>query len=425
MSNLLIITSSGGGGLLQSAIAMEQEEKKINPNVNIVKRDLLMQWTGGAIGIFGKFFYNWTLRSGKVFFTNLLVKCNLAAEHLFFPLVFFSALRVLFKENIDRVIDNQPMGIGPIIKAIRIYNKFAKKNIVLEKVFVDLPTKEYVQFIKAIKKLSKNDRKYLRITTIEPLLEDEKNYAEYWERHCGLKEDQITYKRYIIRTSFKNFQGVERPKGDFALKIRTTSSDENDLLKKCFSKGSINYKETDEGFSFLLKPEDKLFIILLGSQPSANAILGYLEGFIKEIKDKNPKSLCHLFVFSDKFTKENSLFHKIYNLIEKEENYPKNLTIVPMGFQKDDVIAPLFFRSDLTITRSGGHTIMELMATCKGEKWIHSETKTKDREPTFDELLKGIHSWEAGNARYLNKTMNGDIVSPQTLISRIRQKKIL
>lgn len=419
--NLLIITSSGGGGLLQSAIAIEQEQKKINPEINIVKRDLLMQWTGGAIGLFGRFFYNWTQRSGNVFWTNALTRGNLIADYIFYPIVFFAALTVLFRNKIDKVFDNQPMGLAPIIKALRIYNKLTKKNIVLQKVLVDLPTKEYAQLLKGIKKLSAKDKKWLHIFTIEPLLENERSYQEYWEKYGRISEEQITYKKYIIRESFKNFEKMPRPQNDFFVKIR--SGDEKEIAEKIFSKGSIGYKENDEGFEFKIGSKDKLFVILLGSQPSPNAILGYVSNFIEEIKLFKGEKKYHLFVFCDKFSKEKKgNFQSVLDLIDSTADYPKNLTIVPMSFQRDDVIAPLFFRSDLTITRSGGHTIMEIMAIVKKEKWIHSETKNSD---SFEELLKGIPFWEAGNARYLKKTMNGDIVSPDILRAKLQTKQVL
>jgi len=84
-----------------------------------------------------------------------------------------------------------------------------------------------------------------------------------------------------------------------------------------------------------------------------------------------------------------------------------------MSFQKADVIASLFHRSDVTITRSGGQTIMELIKIGKGKKFIHSESKLDDSN--FDILLKGIPFWEAGNACYLNKKDTGNLISPITL----------
>jgi hypothetical protein len=112
-----------------------------------------------------------------------------------------------------------------------------------------------------------------------------------------------------------------------------------------------------------------------------------------------------------------SLFQKVADLVERAKNYPSNLSIIPFSFQLDDVIAPLFYRSNLTCTRSGGQTAMELMVVCSGEIWIHSETKKnplKKEDPTSEELLKGIPGWEAANALYLKSIKNAKIATPET-----------
>lgn len=421
--NLLIITSSGGGGLLQSAIAIEQEQRQLDPNVNIIKRDLLMDWTGWAIGLFGRFFYNWTQRSGKVLLTNIFVNMNMYADILFNPLVFSAMLFNLFRYSVDRVIDNQPLNCKAIIRAIRFYNWYTRKNLILEKVFVDLPTREYRQLLKAVKKLTKNDKRFIKIFTVEPLLDDEKTNEEYWQKNCRISESQIIYKKYIIRQNFKKFQGIEKPKVDFDLKTRFASKEEGNFIKRCLEKGHLKPKESENEFIFTISPEDKVFIILLGSQPSSNAVNNYVKGFIEKIRDSKAQDKKYsLFVFADKFsTSKETMFHKIHNLINTVENYPSNLTVVPMSFQNDEVISALFHRGDLTITRSGGHTMMELMAVSKGNKWIHSETKRSNVNhiPSYEQLLLGIPCWELGNARYLHDKFNGDIVTPEIIYQKL------
>ena len=422
--NILIITSSGGGGLLQSAIASEQEERKKDPEVKIIKKDLLRDW-GGPLGVLGVHMYNWTQRSGSVFLTNILVACNMAAERVFYPLVMIYLLSTLFKNKIDRVIDNQVMNTSCLIKAIRIYNRMAGKKILLEKVLVDLPTKKYRKILKSIKSLSRKDKKFIRIFTIEPLLEEENSYEEFWQKYCAISEKQIVYKKYIIRESFKKLQGHPKPAGNFDFGIAFSSEKEKDIMGKCFEKGSIVKKNEEKKnfLSFTIKPEDKLFVILLGSNPSSSAVYNYVKGIIDRVGDFSKKDeLYHLFVFADKFSdKKESLFYQIYNLISSYENYPENLSIIPMSFQKDDVIAPLFYRSDLTITRSGGHTIMELMAVSSGMKWIHSETRKNHSQEvlSFEKLLKGIPCWELGNAQYLHEKFGGDVVTPETIYDKL------
>lgn len=421
--NILLITSSGGGGLLQSAIAIEQEEKLINPQVNIYKKDLLMEWTGPMIGKFGRFFYNWTHRSGNVFFTNCFVNLNMYANRLFYPTVFFSALYNLFKHDIDKVIDNQPMNASAVIKAIRLYNFCTKKNVIMEKVFVDLPTREYRQLMKSVKNLSKNDKKLLKIVTIEPLLDGEQSNEKYWQKHCRISESQVEYKKFVIRQSFKKYQSVPLSDKEMEITIKFSSIEEKDFIKRCFVKGPIKVKEIGGVFIFTINPKDKLFTILLGTQPSSKAVYQYVKAFIDRINESNNKKQnYYLFVFADRFlqTKE-TMFHKIFQLTNSLENYPKNLSIVPMSFQSDEVIAPLFHRSNLTITRSGGHTIMELMAVSNGVNWIHSETKKQNAKeiPSYKQLLKGIPAWEAGNARYLHDFYRGDIICPDIIYQKL------
>ena len=110
---------------------------------------------------------------------------------------------------------------------------------------------------------------------------------------------------------------------------------------------------------------------------------------------------------------QNSLFKRVAQFIQEVKNYPKNLTIVPMSFQQDDTLGPLFFRSDITCTRSGGQTAMELMCANRGRIWIHSESKKAN--PTEDEFLKGIPAWESANAVYLQHLKNAKIVTPDTV----------
>lgn len=421
-NNVLIITSSGGGGLLQSAIALEQELRKDDPQVNIIKKDLLIDWMGKFIGIFARSFYNWTQKSGNVLLTNIFVSFNRYAEYLFYPFVFSAVLYNLFKHKIDRIFDNQPVSTNAILKALRLYNFFKHKNLILEKIFVDLPTKEYRQLLKSVKYLSKKDKQLIKIFTIEPLLDDEKNAEEFWQKNCRISESQITYKKYIIRETFKKFQGIDLQHSPFEIKIKCSSDEEKKLIKRCFTKGPIKFKELKDEFIFTIYPEDKLYTILLGSQPSSDAVCKYTANFIKKIQTTTKAQKFYLFVFSDKFSNSpKSLFYKVSNLILTSKNFPSNFSIIPMSFQKDDVIAPLFHRSNLTITRSGGHTIMELMAVSKGKNFIHSEAKVKSNETelSYEELLRGIPCWELGNARYLKEKFNGDIVTPDTLYQKL------
>lgn len=101
-----------------------------------------------------------------------------------------------------------------------------------------------------------------------------------------------------------------------------------------------------------------------------------------------------------------SLLRKIHQMIQATENYPVNPSIIPMGIQDDTVIAPLFYRSNATLTRSGGLTSMELLATGKGKIWIHAE------DDQVQGFFDGMPIWEKGNAEYLMNHLSAKIITP-------------
>ena len=416
MKKVLIITSSGGGGLIQAAKAKEQEIKLQSPKTIIFTRDMMKEWVWKIIGVFGINSWNRSQKRGFVRPLEWLGYCLKCADYIIWPKVFFHVFHILKKEGIERVIDTQPLGTSAIIRAIRLYNWCRKKNVVLEKMIVDLPTKKSVHFFGGIKRLTRNDKKFLRLISIKPLLEKEKTFEEFWEKHCKISESIVLYEEYPIRQSFKEFMGKSRKKESFSFFVRAKNKEEAKMMEQTFSLGNILSKKMDENFSFTLKKEDKSIFILLGSQPSYEATCNYVKNFIQLVRKKNKKKNYHLFVFCAD-SSSSVLFRQIYYIANKEKSYPKNLSIIPFSFQKDDVIAPLFFRSDLTITRSGGQSAMELMAIAHGETWVHSEAKVvsnKDYEDVFTKLLKGIPAWEEGNARYMVEKMNSKIVTPDT-----------
>ncbi|MFA5250698.1 MAG: hypothetical protein WC371_04770, partial [Parachlamydiales bacterium] len=374
MHKILLITSSGGGGLLLSATAKEQEIKQQDPLAKIIRKDLLLDWMGPVIGGFGRWYYNWAQKNGRVFWQNLLVRCNLYADKLFFPFIFYRTLKVLLEEEIDEVIDNQPVGTSAIIKAVRCYNYWKKKHLKLEKILVDLPTRHYRFLLKSLKNLSKKDKTYLRLVTIEPLLETDQSEADFWKKYAGLKLEQIVYEKYVIRTPFKKLMGKRREHKTCPIKIRVSSEPEKNFFERFLACNSSPVQRLFDGYEFLINPEDRLIVLLLGSQPARNATYQYVEKIMQLVQSRSEH--YYLFVFADRFKhQKNNLFARLFLLCA---NKPKNLSLVPMSFQEDETIANLFHRSDLTLTRSGGHTIMELMAVAKREKWIHSEAKKSE-----------------------------------------------
>lgn len=408
--NVLIITSAGGGGLLQTANAKEQEVRNQNPDAKIIKKDLLLEWVKRPFGAWSVKKWDKAQREGNYKSLAFLFKSQPISEIVFWPQIFFKVLRVLFKEDIDRVIDTHPVGTSATIKAIRYYNKRRKKNIVLEKVVVDLPTPSTTHFFRPVKRLKPKDKKHLRLITIDPLLSPKETETEFWEKNCALSKDQIVYQYYPIRQVFKKYQNLPIENNPIAISFQAHSFEERSMTEQALSRSFMISKEKEDGWSLTIDPKDSLFTILLGSQPAMDATLQYIKKITELARNSTKDANYIIFVFSSYHVADGpSLFQKVYELAVKED-LPPNVSILPLSFQKEEMIAPVFHRSNVTFTRSGGQTAMELLAVMKGQMFIHSEAKETDREA----LIKGIYGWESGSAIYLEHKKGAKIVTPQT-----------
>lgn len=405
---LLIITSSGGGGLIQTANAKEQEALARDPNILIVRRDLLKDWIWTPLGRYFINSWNHAQLKGNVSVQQFYVWAQFLVDCFLHPTIFFYAISTVFKEDVDHVIDTQVFGTSAIIKALRIFNWMKKKAVRFEKVLVDLPTKKATHFFRPIKNLSKKNKKLLQLTTITPILEDGETGEQFWQETCGLSEKEVNYEEVYVRLAFRKYKGKSKANLPIQIKVHYKLEEELALMRKAYEKGPIRAVVKDREVEFHIEPEDRMFTILLGSQPANGATFNYVKNWIALAREF-PKVRTHLFVFcADHVTNEDTLLKRVSELTDKIRDYPKNLSVIPFSFQNETVIAPLFFRSDATCTRSGGQTAMELMCVSTGEIWIHSEAK-KDQD-----LLEGIPGWEAASAVYLQKLRGAKILTPDT-----------
>lgn len=427
IQRLLIITSSGGGGLLQAANAKEQEARVKNPDIVVIRKDLLKDWMGEVFGSFCSEKWNRAQIKGDVAALRFFIASQYFFDYLCWPYLFICAVYALFKEDVDHVIDTQPIGTSAILKALRIYNWMRSKKVHLQKILVDLPTKSATHFFRPIKRLTKNDRVWLQLTTIAPLLEEGQSAENFWQTNCNLSEKEIHYEDVYVRQSFRKYQNRPRTKTEQLIVLRYKNEEELYLMQKTYAKSILQDVIVKEGeVHFSIPPESLMITILLGSQPANEATFNYVKKFIEIAQESNSlKQPCYLFVFcSEHIPGQHSLFHKVFEYVDQMKNYPSSLVVVPFSFQNDDVIAPLFYRSDLTCTRSGGQTAMELICVSSGEIWIHSETKqdpNQKEELSLEQLLEGIPGWEAANALYLQKIRGGSVVTPETFAPKARR----
>lgn len=415
LKKILIITSSGGGGLIQTANAKEQEVIAKNPNVEIVRIDLLRDWIWEPLGRYFINFWNKAQMRGNISAQSICVWGQFLVDLFLHPTIFFYALYTLFKQDVDHIIDTQPLCTSAIVKALRIFNRKRGKNVRLEKVLVDLPTKKATHFFRPIKKLSKVNRRLVQLTTIAPLLEDGESAEEFWQDTCGLSEKEINLEEVYVRQAFNQFKGRSKPTDPMKISVRYKNAEEIRLMRKSFEKGAIRAKVKPSEVEFTIDPSDRMVTVLLGSQPAKEATYRYAKKFASFAKEF-PKTVTHIFVFcADHKEGEETLFRRVSDIAMRMKKYPKNLTIIPFSFQNEDVIAPLFFRSDINCTRSGGQTAMELMCVSTGEMWVHSEAKKGQ------DLLQGIPGWEAASALYLQKVKGAKVVTPDTVLAHARE----
>ena len=414
---ILIITSSGGGGLLQAAKAKQQEILSRSPEAEVMVRNIMEDWIWPWLGKSFVEMYNTGQRRGNLLIQRICTWAMPAGECIFWLFSFFHCLKTLFTEKVDRVLDTQVMGTAAIIKAIRIYNFRAKKKVFLEKVIVDMPTAKATHFLGPIRKLSASDRKQIRLATIKPLLRAGETESDFWQMHCRLGLSQIHYEDLFVRSAFLKLRAKPQP-DRLDLCVSYQSQEELNLIFQSLAKGSIFYKVDKKGLKIQIDQEMRVISLLLGSQPAVQSTLRYVKNWI-ELARAWRQTRAILFVFCSKYGKgESSLLRAVSDLVANSAP-PRHLTIVPLSFQNEEVVAPLFARSDITCTRSGGQTAMEVMCVLPKSIWIHSEAKKRPYALSNQELLDGIPGWESANAAYLQQKVGARLVTPDTFMDAV------
>lgn len=411
---LLLITISGGGGHILVAKAKAAQALLENPAPEIIQKDIFIDWFGKYFGKSFAYIWNISQKKGHHRMISFLSKSIRIADVLFYVHIFYKTFSTIIKQDIDQIIDTQPVGTSAIIKAIKLAGRFKKKNLLLEKIITELPTEKVLHFFQPIKGLSAHDRHFLRLISTKPLLQPGQTPNAFWMKHCGLKEKEVRYENFPLRSTFEIYRNkINMPIEKMTIEIKVNNYIEKCLIANAIKKGTLQAEIYQNKIAITIQPTDKVFTILLGSQPAEEATVQYVKNFIEMAKKGGDRGFRQLlFVFCNhRATPNNSLLRRVHNTVQKASNYPKHLNIIPMCFQGDDVIAPLYYRSDATFTRSGGLTSMELMAVTQGQIWIHSEIKGKHH---LSKLSKGMPIWERGNANYLQEKKGAQFITPET-----------
>lgn len=424
---------------MQAAKAQAVKAVKENPAVRVIEQDILIDWVGKYFGKTFVYIWNISQKKGNLTILNFLSKNVPTADVVLWPYIFLRAFFTLLRENVDRVVDTQPLGTPAIIKAMQCVQKITNKPLKLEKIVTELPTERVIHFFKPIKKLSKDNRARLTLISTAPLLKRRQTAETFWQHYCGLNEREICYKTFPLRPAFDKYHQIESSfPSPMKIEIKVGSYEEKHLIANTIKKGTLRTEIYRDKIKISIEPSDKVSTILLGSQPAEEATIKYVKNYMKMMqhiaastaKGKRqalypsskpfPLNRHLLFVFCNHhIAHKATLLRRVHDFIQKVERYPKPLTIIPMCFQGDEVIAPLYYRSDATFTRSGGLTSMELMAVAQGQIWIHSEVKYEPK--TSSDLHKGMPSWESGNATYLKEKKGARLITPAMFFQECSQ----
>lgn len=409
--NILIITTSGGNGHLQAARAQKTALLKENPEANICIKDLIVEWFLPPIGGFFAGMWNRAQKKGHTHLLELYSYLQIVFDWLAYPFVKKHLLRFLLEKEVDRIIDVQNLVTAGILQALSTYNQKTGKNIVLEKVVLEFSTAKTTGYFRSIKKLKPSVRKYLKLITQPPLVHPYVTEEEFWRETCALSLSDIIYRPPLIREAFLAYQNMSRNQEPLVLEIATSNHHERDIILKTASQGVLHCTATGDKLKLTIDPHVKVVTLMLGSQPARPATLRYVDHFIS-LSPRSRKPIA-LFVFCAN-QKDSSFIESICARVLVHPEYPKHLSIVPMSYQTEAVIAPLYHRSDATITRSGGVTAMELLVASKGQIWIHTEKPLERRSDQRLMKLFGMPCWEEGNAAYLSAKKGARLVCPDT-----------
>ncbi|MCH9811492.1 hypothetical protein K0U07_01865 [bacterium] len=407
---VLILTVSGGGGHLQAARAkyLELCEEK---NTTIIQRDVFLDYLGKFVGTSFAETWNYCQAHGKITFLYLFSICMYYVDKVISPLLMIRFFFTLTRNNITHVIDTQHEGTKAFLRVVRFLSKWRKKKIHYEKVLTDLPTKKCNHYFRPFRNLSGKYKEYLTVCTTKPLLEAGETEESFWKKYTGLSIENIHYTGFPLRPTFTGLTKQE----DLSLTFNTYSAEHTHAVCKAISFGSSPFRRQKNSIAWKHEGET-LSLITLGSYPQKSLMVKYMLEFIKQknIHNRDRKDVLFLLVGPEETALD--YFHSIIKEIENTSDYPKSLTVVPLAFQHDTALAPLYASLDFIIAKAGGLTTMELIKAVDGSIFIH-DTPEQGLSRFFTKLTKHKHDamlpWERGNANYIIAKKKAQIITPE------------
>ncbi len=450
----------------------------------------------GKAGQFGIRMWNTAQQSGNVRHQEWVASAQYLGEMVMFPVVYRYIKKMLnsFDSEPELFVSTQGFCTPAIVKAIHAVNQARGWSLKLDVWMTDMPTPYAKHFFYPLKK-TKVSGEIVCLHTVKPILEANHTAAAFWKRHIG-SVPVIHEEQFPIRHAFLKQESLLNQEVRLMLKthddLGVTEHQAIDGRGIIFSGLSVETKEEVQGseneLKFLIRKQDRVSVLLLGSQPSRKAALTYLNTIkqITKAKEKSyraaykkycsdlelyqqdiashlkpvppPRIFFFLYAGAPETIKAGSLQKNVLlrEISENLQDLPENLNVVAFTYQNDTELAPLMARADLTITRSGGLTSMELLHLNNKERrttLIHTEDGDATQKKTFTTRRRGMlhkilqrvgwartknHNekggdvfaneyeqylsdyyfigWEGGNATYLIKEIEAKIVQPSSCL---------
>lgn len=420
--HILILTSTGGNGHIQAAKAKEVEYKRLYPDAKIYKQDIMTDWIGKRFGSFSVNKWDVAQKTGDIIELERLVHLLPVAEWLVCIPVVFNCLFYILRHKIDLIIDTQPLGTSPIIRAVHFASKLLRRPIRIQKVITELPTEHVTHFFRPIRRLPKKYRQHLELVSPPPLCKEE----NFWEEQCGVPASQVDCTHLPLRPTFMEYLEKNREVGPLQIRLCIHDPKETHVIHNTARQGFLPVRRKKGSLELTIEDTHKVSMIMLGGNPPERSLIQYVKQFIEAIKQSETSDKHILFVFCSCIKKRSDLLQKeVHDIVRSDHAFPKNLTIIPLTYQEDDVIAPLIFRADATLTKSGGMTAMELLYAGHGSIWIHQEEMTTRqnlfpfvKRPHVPGMPKyaGMPIWEQGNVLYLKEKKGATLTTPENFI---------
>ena len=181
--------------------------------------------------------------------------------------------------------------------------------------------------------------------------------------------------------------------------------------------------------------EDKVVLIMLGSQPTASAMTDYqAQAKLLEAQAEKAQGLTWVFLAtgSPKTASYKTLYEELVvdatQFNDDQVKLGRKMRLIPFTGQP---AAPILGRTDVSVTRSGGMTCGKLLALAsRGDNrrtLLHVEVPpgTPETPPAGEEqrlqwegavLEGGMVPWEAGNARFLMETLGAEVATADILL---------